>query len=147
MFTRPLEMNPRPSVVIDGDAVHAERVGNQADDLAGIDVDDFDAIAVRDVRAARRGVDGDVVPSAGPADGDVPRDMPGGEGGGGDGEREESDERAFHGGERYRRRRSRAMKFVVQAAFNNFSPDRSRVTACCGINPVVIATTIRSSRM
>ena len=83
--------------MIDGDAMHAERVGNQADDLAGIDVDDFDAIAVRDVRAARDGVDGDVVPTAGAADGDVTRDVPRGERGGGDGEREQSEERAFHG--------------------------------------------------
>ena len=65
--------------MVDGDAVYAGRVGDQADDFAGIDVDDFDTIAVRNVGAPRGGVDGDVVPSARSADRDVANDAPRGE--------------------------------------------------------------------
>ncbi len=68
----------------------ARRVGDVADDLVGVEIDDGDVRPVRDVQPPRRAVDREVVPAAFAADLDLADDViagrRGGErGGGGEG--------------------------------------------------------------
>src|SRR5262249_46354678 len=64
-----------------GDAVDARRVGNVADDLVRIQIDDDDVRSVRDVEPSRGAVDREVVPAAFAADLDVAEDVITGGGG------------------------------------------------------------------
>src|SRR6185295_14295015 len=59
----------------DGDAVHARRVGNVADHLVGVEIDDDDVRRVRYVEPPRGAVDGQVVPAALAADLDLADDV------------------------------------------------------------------------
>jgi membrane-associated phospholipid phosphatase len=62
----------------DRDAMYAFSFRNRSDDFLMIDVDDFDAIAVRDIESVRRAVDGQVVPPTRSPDRNVPNDVVGG---------------------------------------------------------------------
>ena len=49
----------------DRSTMDARRVGDRADNFASVGVDDFDLSGMRNVEAARRAVDVDVIPAAG----------------------------------------------------------------------------------
>ncbi len=70
VFSRPLLTKPRAEVGGDGDAVHARRRRDLADDGVLVHVDDDDLRGVRHVEAAGGGIDGQVVPAAFAADRD-----------------------------------------------------------------------------
>src|SRR5438105_8146784 len=94
----------------DGDAVDAVGLGNRSDDRAPIDVDDFDAIAVRDVEAPGRGIDGNVVPTTRASDVDVTDDVIVGDKRRGN--KGKSGKKSFHGAERYAVPRRRCKQFM-----------------------------------
>ena len=68
LFDAAVAHEPAVQFRSDGNAVNAWRIGDIADDLAGVDIDDDDMGRVGNVEAARGRVDGEVVPPALAAD-------------------------------------------------------------------------------